>query len=222
MSSVLPNDGRAPFFRRGRWSRVRNSGTEAIPPHSVVLITSVDVSSGEIIYTVRKPNAASTDFNWNGYLVTGPIAIGPYSGTISDTINEGLATDLSEPGLVRYDGSGTPAIKDIWGPAHGQFTLSKGYYGFEILGGNTTSAGNAVTVARWVGCPVVIGKIDDSSVSLGATCTVSVQVGTTYQTDSTMNITGVVNRGTALSGLSSNYCGVSQGNGVPILMWVAC
>jgi len=201
---------------RDRWPlRVKNASGAVIPPFSVVLITTVTASNNEMLYTVRKPNAADTDFNWNGYLVTGPFAIG------LGTSDEGLATDLAQPNYVRYD-TGTPAIKEVWGPKHNQHTLSKNYYGFEILGGNTTAAGASVTIARWVGSPIVIGTIDDASVSVGSTCTVSVYVGTTYQTNSTMNITGVVNRATALTGLSNNYCGVSQGNGIPILMWVAC
>jgi hypothetical protein len=201
---------------RDRWPlRVKNASSAVIPPFSVVLITTVAASNNEMLYTVRKPNAADTDFNWNGYLVTGPFAIG------LGTSDEGLATDLAQPNYVRYD-TGTPAIKEVWGPKHNQHTLSKNYYGFEILGGNTTAAGNNVTIARWVGPNIVIGKIDDSSVSLGSTCTVSVHVGTTYQTDSTMNITGVVNRGATLTSLSSPYCGVCEGNGIPVLMWVAC
>lgn len=201
---------------RDRWPlRVKNSSGSVIPPFSVVLITTVAASNNEMLYTVRQPNAANTDFNWNGYLVTGPFAIG------SGSSNEGLATDLAQPNYVRYD-SGTPAIKQVWGPKNGQLTISTGYYGFEILGGNTTAAGANVTVARWVGSPIVTGTIDDTNVTLGGTCTVSVQVGTTYQTDSTMNITGVVNRGVALTSVNGKYCTVSQGNGIPILMWVAC
>jgi hypothetical protein len=201
---------------RDRWPiRVKNSSGSTIPPFSVVLTGTPTTTNNEIVYPVVQPNAASTDFNWNGYLVTGPFAIG------SGSTNEGLATDLVTPNFVRYD-TGTPAKKDIYGPKHGQLTVSKNYYGFEILGYNTTAVGNNVTLARWVGSPIVIGTIDDSSVTLGGTCTVSVQVGTTYQTDSTMNITGVVNRGKALTSLSNPYCGVSQGNGIPVLMWVAC
>lgn len=216
MPLTIPQDLRAPWFRGHKWKRVRNASGTAIPPHSVVRITGADVSSGEIVLTVAQPNASSTTFQFDGYLVTGPLAIG------SGSSNEGYATDLSEPGLVRYDSSGTPAVGAIWGPKHGQFSLSLNYYGYTTLGGNTTSAGNSVTVAKWSGAQIVIGKIDDASVSLGSTCTVSVYVGTTYQTDSTMNITGVVNRGTTLTGLSSPYCAVSYGNGIPVLMWVAC
>jgi len=169
---------------RDRWPlRVKNSSGSTIPPFSVVLVTTVTAVNNEMQYTVRQPNAASTDFNWNGYLVTGPYAIGAGSS------NEGLATDLAQPNYVRYD-TGTPAIGQIYGPKHGQLTLSKGYHGFEIMGGNTTAASNNVTIARWVGADLVMGKTD-SSVTSGSTCTVSVYNGTTAgsETDTTMNLT---------------------------------
>ncbi len=81
---------------RDRWPlRVKNSSGEVIHPFSVVLITSVTASNNEMLFTVRKPNAASTDFNWNQYLVTGPYAIGAGSS------DEGLATDLVQPNYGR-------------------------------------------------------------------------------------------------------------------------
>ena len=159
---------------RDRWPlRVKNSSGSVIPPFSVVLVTSVTASNNEMLYTVRQPNAASTDFNWNGYLVTGPFSIG------SGSSDEGLATDLVQPNYVRYDGSGTPAIKEIWGPKHGQLTLTKAYYGFEILGGNTTAAGNNVTIARWVGAgEVLVKNSTGSAIAAGNSGTVVVYYGT--------------------------------------------
>ena len=140
---------------RDRWPLrvVNGTSNTTIPPFSVVLVTSITATNNETVYTIRAPNASSTDFNWNGYLVTGPFSIGG-SGS-----NQGLATDLVQPNYVRYNaGSGTPAIKDVWGPKHNQSTLEKYYYGFEILGGNTTTAaGNQITIARWVGISSVKG-----------------------------------------------------------------
>lgn len=192
---------------RDRWPlRVKNSSGSVIPPFSVVLITSVTVSNNEMLYTVRQPNAASTDFNWNGYLVTGPFSIG------SGSSDEGLATDLVQPNYVRYD-TGTPAIKDVWGPKHGQLTLSKNYYGFEIVGGNTTAAGNNVTIARWVGISMVLGK-PDAAIAQGASGTVSVYVGSAgSESDSTMNISSVYNRGSSLT--TSDYVFVVINGGIP-------
>jgi len=174
---------------RDRWPlRVKNSTGAVIPPFSVVLITTVTASNNEMLFTVVKPNASSTDFNWNGYLVTGPFAIG------SGASDEGLATDLVQPNYVRYD-TGTPAIKEVWGPKHNQHTLSKGYYGFEVMGGNTTAAGNNVTIARWVGVGEVLIKNESgSSIAAAASGTVNVYVGTAgSETDSGMDLT-VYNR----------------------------
>lgn len=174
---------------RDRWPlRVKNSSGAVIPPFSVVLITSATATDNEIVFTVRQPNAASTDFNWNGYLVTGPFAIG------SGASDEGLATDLVQPNYVRYD-TGTPAIKEIWGPKHGQLTLSKAYYGFEILGGNTTAAGNNVTLARWVGAGEVLVKNETGSpIAAASSGTVNVYSGTAGSESDTGMDLSVYNR----------------------------
>jgi len=205
----------APSFRRN-WFRVKNATGAVIPPHSVVLANgTVTTSDGEPVLSVIKPNSTSTQFNFGAYYVTGPWAIGASSSS------EGWAADLLKPGFVRYNGS-APSAGAVYGPKHGQHTLELNYYGYGIIGGATTSAGQNVVVAQWLGIHTVIGKIDDTNVSLGNTCTVSVHVGTTYQTDSSMNITGVVNRGTALTSVNGKYCGVTIGNGIPALMWVQC
>lgn len=173
---------RSPALRR-HWVRVKNGQSTTIPPHSVVLITSSTVTNGSVVHTVRQPNAASTDFNWNGYLITGPFEIG------ASTNYEGVATTATEGALARYD-TGTPAMKEVWGPKHGQFTLSKGYHGFEIIGSTTTSpSGTNVVPVRWIGVDSVLGKTD-ASVTSGSTCTVSVWSGTTAgsESDTTMNV----------------------------------
>lgn len=201
---------------RDRWPlRVRNSSGSVVPPFSVVLISSVTISNNETVYIIRQPNASSSDFNWNNYLVTGPFQIG------SDSSAEGLATDLVQPNYVRYDGSGTPAAKDVWGPKHGQLTLSKYYYGFEILGGNTTAGGNSVTIARWTGIASVKGKIDDTNVNALATCTVSVWDGNRAG-DTSMDITGVVNPTSNLTSVNGKRCQVTYPGGVPELIFVEC
>lgn len=204
-----------PFLNRP-WCLVKNGAGEEIPAFSVVRIVSEALSNRRIVYTVAKPNAASTDF-LRDYLVIGPFKI-PNTSTAL-----GFATSLAEAGFVRYDGSGTPAKDDVWGPKHGQFTLTKNYYGFTVRGGNTTVGGNNVTLARQTGVHTVLGKIDDSSVSVGSSCTVSVWAGAGgSEADTTMNITGVYNRATALTSISGKYCMVGWNGGVPYLMWVAC
>lgn len=199
---------------RDRWPlRVKNSTSEVLPPFSVVLITTVTATNNEMVFTVRKPNAASTDFNWDGYLVTGPFAIG------ADASAEGLATNLVIPNYVRYD-TGTPAIKEIWGPKHNQYTLSRYYYGFEIMGGNTTACGNNVTIARWKGVHTVKGKVDDTNVNALATCTVSVWDGNRAG-DTTMNITAV-NPTSNLTSINGKRCQVTYPGGVAELTFVEC
>lgn len=195
---------------RDRWPlRVKNSSGSVIPPFSVVLITTVAASDNEMLYTVRQPNASSTDFNWNGYLVTGPFAIGAGSSA------EGLATDLVQPNYVRYD-TGTPAISEVWGPKHSQLTLSKNYYGFEILGGNTTASGNNVTIAKWIGVHSVLGKTDGASTKGSGTVTVSVYAGAVNSdTDTSMNITGVGNEFADVA--TTKYVWVTRNGGVPYL-----
>ena len=126
-----------------------------------------------MVYSVTQPNSAATDFNWNHYLVTGPFRIH------ADSDREGLASDLTTPNFVRYDSSGTPAAQEVWGPKHGQLTLSKHYYGFEIKGGNTTQAGNNVTVARWIGINEVLVKNGSGSdVAAASSGTFQVWTGT--------------------------------------------
>lgn len=206
---------RSPFFRRNDWVRVKLSTAATVPPHSLVLVTSTTVSDNNLVFSVRQPNSASADFNWDGYLVTGPFAIS------SSTNYEGIATELSSPGLLAYNDYNTPAIKQVWGPKHGQFTAEKYYYGYQIVGGNTTSGGQKVTVARWTGVHLVKGKVDDTNVNALATCTVSVWDGNRGG-DTTMNITGVVNPTSNLTSVNGKRCQVSFAGGTPELIFVEC
>lgn len=180
---MIPADRSAPFFRKG-WVRVKNDSGAEIPPHSVVLITDSESTDGETVYTVIQPNAASTDFNWNGYLITGPFLIGAAGG------DEGIATTATESALARFD-TGSPALKDVYGPKHGQLTLSKGYHGFEVIGSTTTSAGYSVVPVRWIGVNEVLIKNETgSSIAAGSSGTFNVYIGTAgSETDSGMDLT---------------------------------
>lgn len=184
MSLVLDNYLRSPFFKSQTWRRVKNGTGSVIPPFSLVLNNGITTSGDELVFTVIQPNNSSTDFNWNQYLVTGPFAIGANSG------NEGLATCLTAPGYMRYD-TGTPAVKEVWGPKHAQLTASKNYFGFEILGGNTTWQSNTITVARWIGVNEVLvknGSGGDYSAGSGPS-TYKVYIGTAgSETDSGMTL----------------------------------
>ena len=204
---------------RDRWPvRVKNGDSAAIPPFSLVLITSSTNSSStynENLYTVVKPNnASSTDFPRQSlYLVTGPFAIGGTSG------NEGLASSLVQPNFIST--SSSASLGQVWGPKNGQFTAERYYFGYEILGGATTYNGVNIALARYKPTSTWLGKIDDSSVSDGSTCTVSIYTGSDGTTDTTMNAT-VRNRGTALTSLSSPYCEVFQNGEEYYLGYVHC
>jgi len=198
---------------RDRWPlRVLNGTSTAIPPYSIVLVTSVSTTNNEAVYTVRQPNAASTDFKWDGYLVTGPFAIG------GGTTYEGCASTLISPNFVSTDF--TAAEGDVVGPKHSQFTAAKYYYGYLIEGGATTFNGVKIAVARWVGCGSVKGKVDDTNVNALATCVVSVWDGNRAG-DTTMNITAVNPTGN-LTSVNGKRCRVTNSGGVPELDFVEC
>ena len=212
---MIPSDFRASFFRKD-WVRVKNGSGLVIPPFSLVYVSATTVSDGTIVHTVNRPLAASADF-YRFFLVTGPFAIGQQSN------HEGIASNLDSPGLMSYDSSGTPAAGQVWGPKHGQFTASSNYFGFQTMGGNTTFNGINVTVARQIGVHTVLGKIDDSSVSKGGTCTVSVHAGAGgSETNTGMNITGVYNRAIAMTNTSNKWCMVGWNADTPYLLWVEC
>lgn len=197
---------RSPSLRHP-WVRVKLGVATTVPPHSVVLITSSAITNNDVTYTVRQPNAASTDFNWNGYLITGPFEIG------ANTSYEGVATTATEGALARYD-SGTPAMKEVWGPKHGQFTLSKGYHGFEIIGSTTTSpSGTNVVPVRWIGVEEVLVKNETgSAIAAAASGSCNVYIGTAgSETDSGMDLT-CYNRSTT-SWATAKFGGASRMNG---------
>jgi hypothetical protein len=166
---------------RGRWPiRVKNGAGATIPPFSLVLTSSATATDNEIVVTVVKPNAAAADFNFCGYLVTGPFAIG------SGSSNEGLASNLSEPNYLSLDFAG--ATGNICGPKHGQFTASRHYYGYRVEGGATTVNGVNVAICKNIGVSTVMGQAS-ASIGLTAVGTVNVFVGLTAGADSGMKIT---------------------------------
>lgn len=176
---------------RDRWPiRVKNGTGAEIPPFSLVLTSSATASNNEIVVTVIKPNANSADFNFCGYLVTGPFAIGAGSS------NEGLATTLAQPNYLSLDFSASTG--QVCGPKHGQFTAARHYYGYRIEGGATTFNGVNVAIAKYIGVNSVLGQTD-ANFSVTTTGTVSVYVGVTGGADSGMNITNVYNNFASVS-----------------------
>lgn len=203
-------DLRASFYRQN-WVRVKNASGAAIPPHSVVLRNgTVAVTDGEPVFSVIQPNSSSTQFSFDGYLVTGPFWIG------ADSDDEGIATELTTPGFVRYNGS-TPTTGAVYGPKHGQLTLEQYYYGYLILGGSTTDvASNNVVVAKWIGVPSVLCKTDAQSTKGGAGITCSVWAGAVgSEADTSMDITGVGNLFASVG--SGKYVWVTLNGGSPYI-----
>lgn len=176
---------------RDRWPiRVKNGAGAAIPPFSLVLTSSATASNNEIVVTVIKPNANSADFNFCGYLVTGPFAIGAGSS------NEGLATTLAQPNYLSLDFSASTG--QVCGPKHGQFTAARHYYGYRIEGGATTFNGVNVAIAKNIGVNTVMGQAS-ASIGLTAVGTVNVFIGATAGADSGMKITNAFTPGASVT-----------------------
>lgn len=166
---------------RGRWPiRIKNGSGSVIPPFSLVLTTSGTADDNEVVLTVTKPNAAAADFNFCGYLVTGPFAIGAGSS------DEGLASNLVTPNYLSLDFAGS--LGQVCGPKHGQFTAARHYYGYRLEGGATTVNGVNVAIAKNIGVATVMGQAS-ASIGLTAVGTVNVFVGATAGADSGMKIT---------------------------------
>lgn len=211
---MIPADFRAPYFRN-HWVRVKqNSNASVIPPFSLVYIASESVVDNEIVYAVAKPNSASTDFN-RDYLVTGPLAIDSAAGA------EGIASSLEGGGYVSYDGTGTPSLNEVWGPKHGQHTLSKNQYGFLIRGGNTTFNGVNITIARQIGVNSVAGKLDTGTVGKNSTCTVSVWDGARASAVGA-KLLNVKNPAISMTSVTTKQCIVVWNAGNPELVLVEC
>ena len=201
---------------RDRWPiRVKNGSGAAIPPYSLVLTSSATATNNEIVVTVIKPNNSSTDFNFNGYLVTGPFAIG------SGSSNEGLATNLQQPNYLSLDF--TASTGNVCGPKHNQFTASRHYPGYRVEGGADTFNGVKVAICKNIGVSTILGKIDTGTVLAGSTCTVSVWAGLRgAESDTSMNITNVANLGAKMTDCTTHWCEVFWNGEQPYLGYVAC
>jgi hypothetical protein len=176
-----PGDIRAPFWRKP-WKRVKNSSGEAIPPYAVMRVVSSEVSDGSLLITVAKPNTTFL----SEYLVNGPWAIG------SGASDEGLATDLSESGLVLY-GTGSPAVGEEWGPEPSTWTLKQYRYGFRIKGSTQAYGSNSCVVAQQIGVQTFLCKSNEEITADGDTGAISVY--DSNQADITgVDISGAINR----------------------------
>lgn len=193
-------------FLRKPWKRVKNSSGEVVPPFAVMRVVSSEIVDGEVVVTIAKPNTTFL----SEYLVNGPWAIG------SGSSDEGLATDLSESGLVLY-GTGSPAVGEEWGPEPSTWTLKKYRYGFRIKGSTTTFGANLVVVANQFEV-VTFRGVTDSSHAKDATGTISVIDGNSA--DTTLNVSSVLNVFADVA--TTKRVGVTIWGGTPHLTSAEC
>lgn len=166
------------IFREGTPDGVlfRNDSSETMPAYGVGRITGDEDVSGRSVTKITKPD---TTFS-REYLVNGgsTVSVGSY----------GFGYMMNGRKVLALYDSGTPAYGEGWGPKPNQWSLTKGYYGFTVLGNNDTS-----DLTTWVkGNPIerVFGKLD-AALGDGETETVSIwATASGTEEDTTMNLTG--------------------------------
>jgi hypothetical protein len=158
--------------------RIYNGTNESLPQYGVGKVTSITTYNGEKYATVEKPD---TTFS-RQYLVNSGSALA-YQST-------GVAKNRPVV-KVLYD-TGTPAAGEVWGPKPGQWTASKGYPGFLVLG--IVDSTNKIMLAR-VEEPEIYAAKADGDIAINASGTCSQWVGTPggSEFDSTVNITNCYN-----------------------------
>lgn len=162
----------------------RNDAGEEIPAYSCIAIEDVVNAAND--RDVCKATKPSTTFR-RSYAITNH-----EKSTPGPPGRYGLCTTC-EPWLAKYD-EGTPANDETWGPKPGQWTLSKGYPGFRVLGVWDTERKLALVVPE----PIVslVGKADGaitaSDDETPGSGTVSVYVRPSSDlVDSMMNVTAL-------------------------------
>lgn len=174
---------------------------QTIPSYGCFVADSVTCGNGFEVITAKRPSTSNLYTGKPFYL----------NGLIPRAYNEG--GELQRPRSSRifkaaYD-TGTPAIGEVWGPKPSQWTLSKNYPGFRIVGIDNASAKIALVEPE----PILTlhGKAD-SAISKGSSGTVSIWVGAGgSEVDSTINVTAYA-RGAAIS--SGKIVGIHFINGV--------
>lgn len=167
------------------WFNVKNESGEVIPGFSVVRLDDTKVMAPGIHgYKGYKP---STTFG-RSYAITCPFA---------STATGYVMASFSSPMRALYD-TGTPVNGETWGPKPGQWTLSKGYPGFVVLG--VIDATKKIMAVRPEEITTLRGKTD-STHSKGVSGTVSVYAGVTgSESDTTWDITAYNRFATVASG----------------------
>jgi len=189
----------------GEWLPFRNNAGETVPGYSVIGIASSEADNLKSLHLVgAKP---STTF-LRTYAITSPVDVA--------SSQYGLATTVGKV-EVKYD-TGTPAIGETWGPKPAQFTLSKSYSGFRVLG--ITDTTNKIMLVEPEPVAAYLGKAD-GAIAVAASGTVDIWIGTAgSETNSTVEITGCYNRTTAIA--SGDWVTVTYLNGQPYVALLTC
>lgn len=141
--------------------KIYNAENEEMPQYGIGRVTAISEVAGEKVVNLEKP---STTFS-RSYLVN--------SG--GDVAYQKTGISKNRPIVkVLYD-SGTPAVGETYGPKPGQFTISKGYPGFTILG--VVDSTNKIALARVEPYDTIIGKLTGSLVDGANTVNVWAGVG---------------------------------------------
>lgn len=177
--------------------KIYNGTNEELPQYGVGKVTSLTTVNGEKVATVEKPDTTFSRL----YLVN--------SG--GDVAYQKTGISKNRPIVkVLYD-SGTPVVGETWGPKPSQWTLSKGYPGFTILG--IVDSTNKIALARYDEPGFYLVKAD-STIAKGSSGTCSLyydNAGT--ETDTTINISSCKALGAEVT--SGKWAIVQYMNGVP-------
>lgn len=119
--------------------RIYNGTNDEMPQFGVGRVTAISTVNGENVVTVEKP---STTFG-RLYLVN--------SG--GDLAYQKVGTSKNRP-VVKLLCDAAPAVGDVFGPKPGQWTASKGYPGYSIIG----YLGDNIALARQESIDHLIGK----------------------------------------------------------------
>ena len=142
------------------WFRNDNAGTA--PKYGVLRVTGTVTVDQFAFLTVDQPTTTLQRL----YLINGS----------EDVVTNGYGwgTWMWHGGQALYD-SGTPAIGEGWGPKASQWSLSKNYWGFTVLGGNDTTLTTTLSVQHVVNH--VLGKTNASHAK-SASGTINLYTGT--------------------------------------------
>lgn len=170
------------------WRQFRNDSGEVIPGCGILRITGLATVNNRQMLTVGKPNTYGSQF-FHAINDIADIPVGGY----------GMCT-LGWTAVVNYDSAdGTPAFGEAWGPRDATWKAKKNTGGFMVTGNPDTT--NFLVEVQKLPMLEFYG-VTDAIHAVDATGTISIYTGTLGgETDTTVNMTGVLNRyGTVTSG----------------------